>query len=58
MSIDHTMHSLFGVSKVAADVLVQEYGRYFGMHTGMFPRRLPHRARTIPARSCTVSSPI
>ena len=26
MSIDHTMHSLFGVSKVAADLLVQEYG--------------------------------
>jgi CDP-paratose 2-epimerase len=36
MSIDHTMHSLFGVSKVAADVLVQEYGRYFGMKTGCF----------------------
>ena len=33
MSIDHTMHSLFGASKVAADVLVQEYGRYFGMPT-------------------------
>ena len=29
--IDATMHSLFGASKVAADVLVQEYGRYFGM---------------------------
>jgi CDP-paratose 2-epimerase len=36
MSIDRTMHSLFGVSKVAADVLVQEYGRYFGMKTGCF----------------------
>ena len=36
MSIDHTMHSLFGASKVAADVLVQEYGRYFGMHTACF----------------------
>ena len=36
MSIDHTMHSLFGVSKVAADVLVQEYGRYFGMNTACF----------------------
>jgi CDP-paratose 2-epimerase len=36
MSIDHTMHSLFGVSKVAADVLTQEYGRYFGMKTGCF----------------------
>jgi CDP-paratose 2-epimerase len=36
MSIDHTLHSLFGASKVAADVLVQEYGRYFGMQTGCF----------------------
>lgn len=33
MSIDHTKHSLFGASKVAADVMVQEYGRYFGMPT-------------------------
>jgi CDP-paratose 2-epimerase len=33
MRIDMTMHSLFGASKVAADVLVQEYGRYFGMPT-------------------------
>jgi CDP-paratose 2-epimerase len=36
MSIDQTRHSLFGASKVAADVLVQEYGRYFGMRTGCF----------------------
>nr|MCU0354622.1 NAD-dependent epimerase/dehydratase family protein [Cytophagales bacterium] len=36
MSIDQTLHSLFGASKVAADVLVQEYGRYFGMYTGCF----------------------
>jgi CDP-paratose 2-epimerase len=36
MSIDGTLHSLFGVSKVAADVLVQEYGRYFGMKTACF----------------------
>lgn len=36
MSIDQTLHSLFGASKVAADVLVQEYGRYFGMQTGCF----------------------
>jgi CDP-paratose 2-epimerase len=36
MSIDQTKHSLFGVSKVAADVLVQEYARYFGMRTGVF----------------------
>src|SRR3954447_23673874 len=36
MSIDKSKHSLFGVSKVAADVLVQEYGRYFGLKTGTF----------------------
>jgi CDP-paratose 2-epimerase len=36
MPIDRTLHSLFGVSKVAADVLVQEYGRYFGMRTACF----------------------
>jgi CDP-paratose 2-epimerase len=36
MSIDQTLHSLFGASKVAADVLVQEYGRYFGMATACF----------------------
>jgi CDP-paratose 2-epimerase len=36
MSIDQTKHSLFGASKVAADVLVQEYGRYFDLHTGVF----------------------
>ena len=32
-TIDQSKHSLFGASKVAADVMVQEYGRYFGMHT-------------------------
>jgi CDP-paratose 2-epimerase len=36
MSIDHSKHSIFGASKVAADVMVQEYGRYFGMKTGVF----------------------
>jgi CDP-paratose 2-epimerase len=36
MSIDQSLHSLFGASKVAADVLVQEYGRYFGIFTGIF----------------------
>ena len=36
MSIDQTKHSLFGASKVAADILVQEYGNYFGMKTGVF----------------------
>jgi CDP-paratose 2-epimerase len=34
--IDRTTHSLFGASKVAADVLAQEYGRYFGMPIGIF----------------------
>ncbi|TWU20582.1 CDP-paratose 2-epimerase [Novipirellula galeiformis] len=34
--IDQTMHSLFGASKTAADVLAQEYGRYFGLKTGVF----------------------
>jgi CDP-paratose 2-epimerase len=36
MSVDATVHSLFGVSKLAADILVQEYGRYFGMKTACF----------------------
>src|SRR5829696_8330430 len=36
MRIDRTLHSLFGASKVAADVLVQEYGRYFGLPTVCF----------------------
>ena len=36
MSIDQSMHSLFGASKVSADLLVQEYGRYFGMNTACF----------------------
>jgi CDP-paratose 2-epimerase len=36
MSIDSSMHSLFGVSKAAADLMVQEYGRYFGMPTVCF----------------------
>ncbi|MGI8481320.1 MAG: NAD-dependent epimerase/dehydratase family protein [Chthoniobacterales bacterium] len=36
MSIDFTKHSLFGASKTAADILVQEYGRYFGMPTVCF----------------------
>ena len=36
MSIDRTLHSLFGASKVAADVLVQEYGRYFGLRSACF----------------------
>jgi CDP-paratose 2-epimerase len=36
MSIDRSTHSLFGVSKAGADLLVQEYGRYFGMPTVCF----------------------
>ena len=36
MSIDASTHSLFGVSKTSADLLVQEYGRYFGMNTVSF----------------------
>ncbi len=36
MSLDRSTHSLFGVSKIAADLMVQEYGRYFGMKTACF----------------------
>jgi CDP-paratose 2-epimerase len=36
MSVDASLHSLFGASKLAADVVVQEYGRYFGMRTACF----------------------
>jgi CDP-paratose 2-epimerase len=36
MSIDRSLHSVFGASKVAADVLVQEYGRYYGLATACF----------------------
>jgi CDP-paratose 2-epimerase len=36
MSIDQSMHSVFGASKVAADVMVQEYGRYFALRTACF----------------------
>lgn len=36
LSVDHTKHSLFGASKLAADALVQEYGRYFDMNTVCF----------------------
>jgi len=36
MRIDQSKHSLFGASKLAADILVQEYGRYFGMKTVCF----------------------
>lgn len=36
MSVDHCKHSLFGVSKLSADAMVQEYGRYFNMNTVCF----------------------
>jgi CDP-paratose 2-epimerase len=36
MSIDQSTHSIFGVSKLSADNMVQEYGRYFGMRTACF----------------------
>ena len=36
MSVDASKHSIFGASKVAADILVQEYGRYFGMKSACF----------------------
>lgn len=36
MSIDNSKHSLFGASKVAADVVAQEYGKYFDMNVGIF----------------------
>jgi CDP-paratose 2-epimerase len=35
-SIDQSLHSLFGASKLASDVMAQEYGRYFGLKTGIF----------------------
>jgi CDP-paratose 2-epimerase len=34
--VDHCLHSLFGASKLAGDILAQEYGRYFGLKTGVF----------------------
>ena len=36
MSVDKSTHSIFGVSKLSADIMVQEYGRYFGMKTAAF----------------------
>ncbi len=36
MSIDNSLHSIFGASKIAADIMVQEYGKYFGLNTGVF----------------------
>nr|AEI30585.1 NAD-dependent epimerase/dehydratase [uncultured microorganism] len=36
LSVDASLHSIFGASKLAADVMTQEYGRYFGLKTGVF----------------------
>jgi CDP-paratose 2-epimerase len=36
LSIDHSLHSVFGASKAAADLMTQEYGRYFGLNTAVF----------------------
>lgn len=36
MSVDQCLHSIFGVSKLSADLMVQEYGKYFGLKTGVF----------------------
>ena len=36
MNIDNSKHSLFGASKLAADIVVQEYGKYFNLKTGIF----------------------
>jgi CDP-paratose 2-epimerase len=36
MTIDQSKHSVFGASKVAADIMCQEYGKYFGIKTGIF----------------------
>ncbi len=56
MSVDQTKHSLFGVSKLAADAMVQEYGRYVGLNTVCFRGGCltgPGHA----GRNCTDSSP-
>jgi len=55
-SIDQSLHSLFGASKVASDVMVQEYGRYFGMPTCALRGAL--RAPIIPVWNFTDSSAI
>ena len=54
-SIDASKHSLFGASKVAADIMVQEYGRYFGMKNLLPPRRLSHRPQPQRGRAPRLS---
>ena len=58
MSIDQTMHSLFGASKLAADALVQEYGRYFGMKTVCFRGGCVLPVQAIQGHSYMAFSPI
>jgi CDP-paratose 2-epimerase len=36
LNLDQTMHTIFGVSKLAGDIMCQEYGKYFGMKVGVF----------------------
>jgi CDP-paratose 2-epimerase len=50
MRIDRSKHSIFGASKVAADVVTQEYGRYFGMRT-LSACRLPDRSESFRCRT-------
>ncbi len=57
MSIDASTHSLFGVSKAAADLLVQEYGRYFDMPTVCFRGGCLTGPDARRHASCTASSP-
>ncbi len=52
--IDQSKHSIFGASKVASDVMVQEYGRYFNMPTCCAARRLPHRSKPLRGRASRV----
>ena len=56
-TIDQSKHSLFGASKVAADVMVQEYGRYFSLPTCACAAAASP-GRTTAASSCTASSAI
>ena len=57
MSIDRSTHSLFGVSKAAADLLVQEYGRYFDMPTVCFRGGCLTGPASRRRACCTASSP-
>jgi CDP-paratose 2-epimerase len=53
MSIDYSKHSLFGASKAAADLLVQEYGRYLDCRPFLFAA-VALQGQLTPAQSCTV----